>query len=91
MNNYINVPIEAAKYISAKFNKSQVIIVCWDKDHRRIHVTTYGDSDKDSEGAAKGGNLIRKTFGWPDELCHEKSNRSICADNRELRKGKSKL
>lgn len=89
MSDYINIPIEAAKGIAEKYDKSEVIIVTWDQLHRRTHVTTYGCTIKDSEGAARGGNMVRKALGWPDELCHEKVNRNMCADGRELKSRRS--
>lgn len=91
MNDYIDVPVEAAKHISEEFKKNQVIIVCWDQEHRRTHVTTYGHNGRDSKEAAIGGNMVRQSLGWPEELCHEKSNRNMCADIRELKKRRPSL
>jgi hypothetical protein len=72
---YKEVPIEAAKEISEKYDKSQVIIASFDKVHGVTHITTYGQSRDDSEQAGNGGNFIKKALGWPDELCHAKPER----------------
>ena len=67
---YKNVPITAAKAIAEEFDKDQVIVVCWDKEHGRTHVTTYGKTTEDCEQAAQGGNFVKKALGWPDEECN---------------------
>lgn len=72
MDAYIDVPINAAEYIAKKFNKNQVVIVCWDQDHGRSHVTTFGKTKRDCKQAAIGGNKVKKALGWPDHLCHAK-------------------
>jgi hypothetical protein len=69
---YKEVPIEAAKEISIKYDKDEIVIVCHDKKHGMTHVTTYGQSKEDSESAALSGNSIKKALGWPDELCNSK-------------------
>ena len=76
MDKYVGVPIEWAKHIAEACEKDQVIIVCWDKAHGKTHVTTYGKTKEDCEQAAKGGNFVKKALGWPDELCHAKSERA---------------
>ena len=72
---YKSVPINSARIISEAYEKSQVIIVCWDKEHCRSHVTTYGKDIIDSQLAAMGGNMIKKELGWDDKLCHSESAR----------------
>jgi hypothetical protein len=66
---YKDVPITAAKKIAEEFDKDQVIVVCWDKEHGRTHVTTYGKTTEDCAQAAQGGNFVKKALGWPDEEC----------------------
>lgn len=75
MKKYVPVPIGAARKIAEEFDKDQVIVVCWDKAHGKTHVTTYGKTIEECEQAAKGGNLVKKALGWPDELCHAKPKR----------------
>lgn len=33
------------------------------------HVTTFGKSPADCDNAAKGGNVIKKMLGFPQEAC----------------------
>jgi len=75
MDKYLDIPIETAKQIANDFEKDQVIIVCWDKKYGKTHVTTYGKTIDECKQAALGGNLIKKTLGWPDELCHDTPSR----------------
>jgi hypothetical protein len=72
---YVSVPIAEAKAIAETYGKNQVIIICWDKEHCKSHVTTYGKSVPDSYYAAAGGNKIKKVLNWPDKLCHAESER----------------
>lgn len=65
------IPIKAAIDFGKKFDKDQVIIVCYDKKTDSTWVTTWGKSIKDCELAAMSGNNIKKMMDWPDELCHE--------------------
>lgn len=72
---YIEVPIVAAKAIAETYGKNQVIIIAWDKGHNITHVTTYGHSVIDSAQAGQGGNKLKKALGWPDQRCHDESDR----------------
>lgn len=74
--NYKDIPIEVAQRIAEEFDKDQVIIVTWDKLHGRTHVTTYGKTLEECHQAAKGGNMIKRALGWPDELCQVNPDRS---------------
>jgi len=64
------IPIQAAKDIATKYGQSQVIIVTWDGATGNTHVVTYGATVADREQAAKGGNLVKRTLGWPESLCN---------------------
>ena len=70
MSKYKSIPITVAKEIASKYDKSQVIVITWDKLHNTTHVTTYGKTIEDCEQAAKGGNFIKKALGFPEELCN---------------------
>lgn len=61
---YKTVPITAAKRIAKEYEKTQVIILCWDKQHNRTHITTYGVTKEDCKQAAEGGNKIAGWLGW---------------------------
>lgn len=54
------MPISAAKYIAEKYEKDQVIILCWDRKTRDTWVTTYGKSKSDCKEAAMGGEHLAK-------------------------------
>lgn len=60
---YKNVPISAAKRISKDYDKSQVIVVCWDGVHGRTHITTYGVDKEQCRQAALGGTAVAKALG----------------------------
>ncbi len=70
------IPIQVCKEISKKYRQDQVILVTWDKTENRTHVVTYGKTIKDCEEAAIGGNKVKKTLGWPDEMCHAVPDRT---------------
>ncbi len=72
---YKPIPISAAREIAKKYAKEQVVVVTWDEVHKMTHVTTYGTTVAACEAAAKGGNLVKKALGWPDELCRDKPAR----------------
>ena len=69
MSRYKKIPIKAAKEIAQTFDKDQVIIVTWDAEHGRTHVTTYGKTLTDCESAAMGGNRVKLALGWPEDMC----------------------
>jgi hypothetical protein len=60
---YRNVPITAAKVVAEKYQKNQVIIVCWDDVHKKTHITTYGATKRECREAAIGGQKIREALG----------------------------
>ena len=64
------IPIQVCKDIAKTYEQDQVILVTWDKAKNRTHVVTYGKTVKDCKEAAIGGNKVKKTLGWPDEMCH---------------------
>jgi len=72
------IPISAAKDISKRFGQDEVIIVTWDKVNNRTHVITYGKTIKQCAEAAQGGNFVKKSLGWPDELCQTEPARIRC-------------
>jgi hypothetical protein len=67
------IPIKAAKDVAKQYDCRQVIIMAW--DGKLSHVVTYGVSKVDCEQAAMGGNLMKKTMGWPDNLCATEASR----------------
>lgn len=75
MSKYKNVPIKAAKSIATEYNKNQVIVVCWDNEHKQTHVTTYGRTGEECDQAAQGGNRVKRALGWPESLCGDEPSR----------------
>ena len=67
---YRDIPVSVESNIAEQYNKDQVIIVTWDKNHNTTHVTTFDKTKDDCLQAAEGGNRVKKALGWPDELCH---------------------
>ena len=70
------IPIKEAKDIASRYALNQVIIVAWDATNGLTHVVTYGKTVEECEQAAKGGNMVKKALGWPDELCHAAPRRA---------------
>ena len=69
------IPISDAKAIGKKLGYSQVVIVAFDKQTGTTSVCTWGDSVDDCIQAATGGNFVKKSLGWPDNLCHAQPKR----------------
>jgi len=63
------IPINWAKKIAADLGYTQVIIHGYDGNTGIQHVTTFGKSIADCDHAAKGGNVIKKLLGFPEEAC----------------------
>jgi hypothetical protein len=66
------IPIKAARELAKKYKLDQVIIVAYERDEKKgtdmTHIVTYGKSKVDCLQAAQGGNMVKKTLGWPDSL-----------------------
>ena len=67
------LPIKAAKAIAKEYKLEQVVIVAW--DGKRAHVVTYGTTIEACDQAAQCGNLVKKTLGFPDIMCHIDTSR----------------
>src|SRR6187455_2614226 len=63
MSEYKPVPVEAAKAIAETYDKSMVVICCWDEKANKLHTTTYGVSPKDKHMAAIGGEMAARVLG----------------------------
>ena len=63
MSEYKDVPVDAAKCIATFYDKSIVIIACWDREHNKLHTTTYGVLPEDKVSAAKGGEIVAAALG----------------------------
>ncbi len=63
-----HIPISAARRIAEEYGHRQLIIVSWNGE--RTHVATYGATAEECLQAARGGNLVKRALGWPEEACH---------------------
>ena len=62
--NYIDVPVEAARQISSAYAKHVVIIVTYDRLNARTHFTTFGQSAADKFAAAKCSEMFQVVSGF---------------------------
>lgn len=69
------LPIKAAKDLATTYQLDQVIVVAWSRKENNMLVTTFGKTETDCDQASQGGNLIKKTLGFPDQLCVQEPNR----------------
>lgn len=60
---YQSVPVDQARQIGESFNKDCVVILTYDADHERTHVTTWGRSPEDKAAAARVGELCAQQIG----------------------------
>lgn len=86
MAGYQAVRIADARRIARECRKDQVIIMAWDRASSRTHVTTYGRTLGDSALAAEGGNFLKRTLGFPEDMCDAMSPRIRKATAERLRK-----
>ena len=77
-----NIPIQnsEAEKISKKYNYPEIVIFAYDPDTRMQHVTTYGETKEQCLDAARAGNYLKKTLGWPEELCHTQPEEDVLKD-----------
>jgi uncharacterized small protein (DUF1192 family) len=84
------IPIKDVKELSQKHGLSQVIVFGWDGE--QTHVATYGESVDDCEKAARGANLIKQGWKWPEELLTEPSRvQALRAEIKRLKQELSSL
>jgi voltage-gated potassium channel Kch len=60
---YTPVPVQAAREIAEKYEKSHVIINTWDSVHGLLHTTTYGVTEQQKHQAAIGGEKAAIALG----------------------------
>lgn len=69
------IPINAAKSISKKYEYPEIVIFAYDPETGKQHVTTYGKTKDQCIDAAKAGNFLKRSLGWPEDQCHAKPKR----------------
>lgn len=67
---FLDIPISVAASLGSDFEKDQVIILTWNREHGLTTVTTWGNTVHDADQAATGGNLLKLALGWPEENCN---------------------
>ena len=77
----MDIKINAAKEIADEYGWPVVVIFAADYDGQQ-HVTTYGTTNLDSKNAAKAGNNLKKSLGWPENLCQSVPVERICENCR---------
>ena len=63
MRPYLPIPVNTAREISERYQKSMVVILAYDPEHQKTHTTTYGVSAFEKENAAACGELCALTLG----------------------------
>lgn len=63
MKKYIPIPVIALADIAESFEKDIVVISAWDREHSRLHVSTYGITEEDKYAAAKAGEIVFEALG----------------------------
>lgn len=69
------IPIKSAKEFAEKYGYSEIIIFARDGETGMQSVCTWGKTLEECKNAAEGGNAIKKSLGWPEELCEAKPAR----------------
>lgn len=64
-----------------------MILLTFDRSTGTTHVVTYGKTIEDCDQAAQGGNLLKKTLGWPENLCNAQPSRirKLLEENERLK------
>lgn len=60
---YKPIPVEDAREIAAKYDKTMVVILAWDPKFQVTHTTTYGVSAFEKEQAAAAGEIACQALG----------------------------
>lgn len=93
---YQPVPVDAAKQIATGFQKSVVVILCFDRTHQRVHTTTYGVAPTDKDWAAEWGEIATRAIGTDldQKISYEDYRRvgaSAAAELRAAQEQRAKL
>lgn len=75
----MSIPIAAVKEIREQLGLTHLVIFGVGADGVQ-HVATHGDSEQQAREAATAGNNLKKSLGWPDNLCHDKPLARQCAN-----------
>jgi len=64
------VSIAEVKRLREIINATHIVVFAISDDGTQ-HVATHGRSTEQATEAAKAGNKLKASLGWPDDLCHE--------------------
>lgn len=78
------IPISAAKEIANKYNFPEVVIFAYDPESGMQHVTTYGKTKEQCVDAAKAGNFLKKSLGWPEDKCNAQPKRAKASNPKDV-------
>lgn len=79
---YLPVPVDVAREISNRFEKSIVVIISFDEAHQLTHTTTYGKRAADKIVAAEWGEKFTEASGA--DLSSKTNYEDFRADPDEL-------
>jgi hypothetical protein len=79
MSDDYRIPPERLEEFARSLGLQQAILVGWSAATGTTHVVTWGDSLVDSAQAAQGGNVIKRSIGFPECSCRELSPRVAAA------------
>lgn len=90
---YQLVPVDVAKQIATGFQKSVVVILCYDPTHQIVHTTTYGVAPIEKDLAAVWGEIATQAIGCDlaQKISYEDYRRVGASAAAELRAAQEQL
>ena len=73
----MKIKISKVKAIREELGLTHIIIFGIDESGVQ-HIATHGQTVKNAKEAAIAGNKLKKTLGWPENLCHDQPLDRIC-------------
>jgi hypothetical protein len=67
MNEYLPVPVEAARSVAETYRKGVVVVVALDQEHERMHFTSYGVSPAGKDEAARLADYLAAACGCGED------------------------
>ncbi len=71
------IKISQIKQIREELGMTHLVVFAIDKDGQQ-HFATHGETFANAKEAAKVGNNLKKSLGWPEDLCKSKPLDRIC-------------
>lgn len=75
----MSIKISEAKEIRERLGLTHVVIFGVSEDGQQ-HVATHGETEQHAGQAAKAGNKLKTSLGWPADLCQARPVQRICAN-----------